>query len=178
MILRTVLIVLLALLTGCTGPSVSDYAGNRPRLDPGQFFLGKTVAWGMFQDRHGRLLKRFRVDMDGQRIGQELVLTEHFHNSDGSTQLRVWHLQPTGQGQWRGLAADVVGAARGVTAGNALHWRYTLRLPVDAHVYQVQFDDWMFLLDEHRLLNRAVMSKFGVRLGEVTLFFHKVEPPS
>ena len=50
-------------------------------------------------------------------------------------------------------------------------WRYTLALPVDGKVYEVQFDDWMYLMDERVMLNKAVMSKFGIRLGEVTLSF-------
>ena len=58
-------------------------------------------------------------------------------------------------------------------AGNALNWRYTLSLPVDGKVYEVQFDDWMYLMDERVMLNKAVMSKFGIRLGEVTLAFTK-----
>jgi hypothetical protein len=60
-----------------------------------------------------------------------------------------------------------------VAAGNALNWRYTLRLEVDGRTWDVQFDDWMFLMDERVMLNRAVMSKFGIRLGEVTLAFTK-----
>jgi hypothetical protein len=60
-----------------------------------------------------------------------------------------------------------------VAAGNALNWAYTLRLTVDGRTWDVQFDDWMFLMDERVMLNRAVMSKFGIRLGEVTLAFHK-----
>jgi hypothetical protein len=67
----------------------------------------------------------------------------------------------------------VVGTARGQAAGNALNWRYTLRLPVGDSVYEVQFDDWMYLIDERVMLNKARMSKFGVFLGEVTLAFHK-----
>ena len=58
-------------------------------------------------------------------------------------------------------------------AANALNWRYTLALPVDGRVWHVQFDDWMFLVDDKVMLNRAVMSKFGLRLGEVTLVFRK-----
>ena len=58
-------------------------------------------------------------------------------------------------------------------AGNAFRWAYTLRLPVDDSVYEVQFDDWMYLVDERVMLNKAVMSKFGIRLGEVTLSFTK-----
>ena len=67
----------------------------------------------------------------------------------------------------------MVGEAQGQSAGNAFQWAYTLRLPVDGKTYEVQFDDWMYLIDEHVMLNKAVMSKFGVRLGEVTLAFHK-----
>jgi NAD(P)-dependent dehydrogenase (short-subunit alcohol dehydrogenase family) len=44
---------------------------------------------------------------------------------------------------------------------------------VDGKVYEVQFDDWMYLMDERVMLNKAVMSKFGIRLGEVTLSFYK-----
>ena len=67
----------------------------------------------------------------------------------------------------------MVGEATGQTAGNAFRWNYTLRLPVDGSVYEVQFDDWMFLMDDRVMLNRATMSKFGVRLGEVLLSFSK-----
>jgi len=38
---------------------------------------------------------------------------------------------------------------------------------------QVEFDDWMYLMEEGVLMNRSVMKKFGFRLGEVILFFRK-----
>jgi hypothetical protein len=34
-------------------------------------------------------------------------------------------------------------------------------------------DDWMFQLDESRVMNKTSMSKFGVKVAEVTLFFDK-----
>ena len=37
----------------------------------------------------------------------------------------------------------------------------------------VQFDDWMYLMNDKVLLNKAEMSKFGFKLGEVTLSFVK-----
>ena len=46
-------------------------------------------------------------------------------------------------------------------------------LPVDGTTYEVDFDDWMFLIDEQVMVNRARMSKFGFELGQVTLFFRK-----
>ena len=66
-----------------------------------------------------------------------------------------------------------LGEALGQTAGNAFRWKYTMALPVDGKVYEVQFDDWMYLMDDKTMLNKAVMSKYGIRLGEVTLSFTK-----
>lgn len=74
-------------------------------------------------------------------------------------------------GRYIGTADDVVGEATGQVGGNALNWSYTLALPVDGKIYNVKFDDWMYLMDDQVMLNRAVMSKFGFRLGEVTLSF-------
>jgi hypothetical protein len=101
------------------------------------------------------------------------MLDERFTYSDGKTERRVWRLTDLGNGRYEGRADDVVGVAQGIAAGNALNWSYTLRLPVDGKVYDVQFDDWMYLVDEKVMLNKAVMSKFGIRLGEVTLSFTK-----
>jgi len=37
----------------------------------------------------------------------------------------------------------------------------------------VQFDDWMYLMNDRVMLNKAQMRKFGIYLGEVTLSFSK-----
>ena len=67
----------------------------------------------------------------------------------------------------------MVGEAIGELAGNALRWQYQLNLPVDDTTYVVTFDDWMYLMDEDTLINRSSMLKFGVELGQVTLFFRR-----
>jgi len=166
-------LMLCTLLAACSQVEVADYRDEQPRLDLRQYFSGQTDAWGMFQDRSGKVIKRFHVLIDGRLEGSKLILDEHFTYSDGSTQQRIWTLREISPGQWRGSAADVVDEAVGEVAGNALRWRYELLLPVDDSIYQVHFDDWMYLLDEQTLVNRAVMSKLGVELGQVTLFFRK-----
>lgn len=103
-------------------------------------------------------------------------LDERFTYSDGTQQRRVWRLTRQADGRYTGDADDVAGVASGQTSGNAFQWAYTLKLPVDGQVYEVQFDDWMYLVDDKTLLNRATMSKFGIRLGEVTLSFQKLAP--
>jgi hypothetical protein len=161
------------LLSACAGPRVDDYADQKPVLDLKTYFNGELVAHGVFSDRSGKVVRRFEVQMTGTWSGSQGTLDERFTYSDGKTERRVWKLTDEGNGRWSGRADDVVGVAEGRAAGNALNWRYTLRLPVDGSVYEMQFDDWMFLMDERVMLNKAVMSKFGIRLGEVTLAFYK-----
>ena len=163
-----------ALLGGCaSAPTPADYASESPRLDLRSYFNGPLTAHGIFTDRSGKVVRRFSVKMTCTWSGNQGVLDEDFTYSDGKKERRVWRLTDLGNGRYSGRADDVVGEALGQAAGNALHWRYTLALPVDGRVWEVQFDDWMVLMDERVMLNKAVMSKFGIRLGEVTLSFSK-----
>ena len=160
-------------LGGCSAPRVTDYAAQRPLLDMREYFNGTLDAYGIFTDRSGAVVKRFTVVMDCRWSGNEGVLDEAFSYSDGTQQRRVWRLTAQPDGRFVGRADDVVGEARGQQSGNAFQWSYTLVLPVDGRVIEVQFDDWMYLVDERVMLNRAAMSKFGVHLGDVTLSFSK-----
>lgn len=162
-----------AVLTGCASPQVTDYAQERPQLELDRYFNGRILAHGIFQQRGGEVVRRFTVVMDCHWEGHQGVLDEAFTYSDGSTQRRIWRLTKHADGRYTGTADDVVGEAQGQTAGNAFRWNYTLRLPVDGKEYEVQFDDWMFLVDDRVMLNRATMRKFGVTLGEVLLSFTK-----
>lgn len=162
-----------AVLTGCANPQVTDYAQERPLLELDRYFTGRVLAHGVFQKRNGAVARRFTVVMDCHWEGNQGVLDEAFTYSDGTTERRIWRLTKHADGRYTGRADDVVGEAQGQTSGNAFRWNYTLRLPVDGKEYEVQFDDWMFLVDDRVLLNRATMSKFGVTLGEVLLSFTK-----
>ena len=163
-------------LGGCASSNVESYKAERPQLDLALYFNGKVIAHGIFQDRSGQVIRRFTVDMDGRWDGNQGVLDEHFTYSDGKKERRIWRLTKHDDGRYTGTADDVIGTAQGRSAGNAFQWAYTLQLPVDGTVYEVQFDDWMYLVDERVMLNRATMSKFGIRLGEVTLSFQKLVP--
>ena len=100
------------------------------------------------------------------------VLDEKFQYSDGTTERRIWTINKNGN-RYVGTAADVVGEAAGESGGNALRWTYVLALKVGDSTYNMDMDDWMYLLDERTMLNKTAMSKFGVKAGEVTLFFKK-----
>jgi hypothetical protein len=127
----------------------------------------------VFQQRDGTVVKRFQVVIESKKVDGQLVLDERFRYDDGSTQQRIWRLSKQPDGSWRGKADDVQGEAVGMLAGSVLNWRYTLLLPVDGKIYEMQMDDWMYLQDDNHMLNRASMRKFGFEVGQVTLFFKR-----
>jgi len=159
-------------LNGC-GTTIEAYRDTTPPLVLERYFDGTLDAWGMFQNRSGQVVKRFHVVIEASWRGRIGTLDERFTYDDGSTQRRVWTLTAHGDGRYTGTADDVVGEAEGQARGNAFRWRYVMALPVDGTTYHVDFDDWMYLMDDTVLLNRSEMRKFGIRLGEVTLSFTK-----
>jgi hypothetical protein len=173
--MKHVLHVLLATLglSGCGTMNPRDFADSSQPLDLFDYFEGQTRAWGLFEDRFGRLRRQFQVDITGTVDGDTLVLDESFLYADGERQQRSWTIRRTGESSYSGQAADVVGEAQGNTGGNALHWTYIMDLKVGERQVRVAFDDWMFLQPDGVLLNRARVSKFGLEIGSVTLAFMK-----
>jgi len=161
------------LIAGCAAPRVDTYRDERPVLDLRQYFDGEIEAHGMFQNRSGEVVRRFTVAIKGSWEGSVGTLEEDFVYSDGTTDRRVWTITRIDEHNYTGTADDVIGEATGMAYGNTLHWRYVLALDVDGKTYHVDFDDWMYLIDDKVMLNRSEMRKFGFRLGEVTLSFLK-----
>ncbi len=160
------------LLSACSVTS-KDYQGTQPALDLETYLNGPIEAWGMFQNRQGKVVRRFHVIMTATWQDNICTLDERFTYDDGEQQQRIWTIEKRGPHDYVGKADDVIGEAKGEAYGNALRWRYTLLLPVGDKSYQVKFDDWMFLIDENTLINKAKVKKFGFTVGEVTLFFRR-----
>ncbi|PLL11836.1 DUF3833 domain-containing protein [Tabrizicola sp. TH137] len=174
-------LALLPLLAACTGkPALTDASLSTRELELEEFFDGRLVAYGQFQDVFGTVRRQFVADIRGDWDGQRLRLVEDFTYEDGSTEQRVWTLVKTGEETWEGTAPGVIGVATGVEKGDRFNWRYTIDLPVPAadgtaDTVRVTFDDWMWLLSEDRLFNRAYMKRFGVDVGDVSISFEKLD---
>lgn len=165
-------------LSGCgTSPQVADYVNEKPLFDLKAYFNGRVDGWGIFTDRSGKVARRFIVTMNCSWQGEEGILDEDFVYSDGKKEKRIWRMKrivgAEGIVRYEGSADDVVGIGTGEQRGNAFRWGYTLALPVDGKVYEVQFDDWMYQMDDKVVINKATMSKFGITLGELVVTFSK-----
>jgi hypothetical protein len=140
-----------------------------------EYFSGRVRAWGIVQDRFGRLRRQFTVDLEGRREGDLLTLHETFHYDDGASSRRRWTLRRKEGARYEGRAADVVGMAVGHVEGNRFLWRYRLRLPIGGRTWRLSFRDEMLLQSDGVMINRATMRKLGIRLAELTIVFRRLE---
>src|SRR5690554_3974336 len=159
-------------LVGCS-TKIEDYQGEQPELKLETFFNGELVAYGMVQDYSGKVIQRFKADLIGTWNGNNGVLDEQFYYADGTTQERIWHITKTGENTYEGRADDVADVAMGTTAGNVLNWTYTLIIERNGEPFEVKLDDWLYLVDEDNMINRTKMYKYGLEVGEITLYIGK-----
>lgn len=167
------LLLSFTVLSGCSGMKAEQFSEGRPELVLEEYFAGKVYAWGVFEDRFGQIKRQFQVDINGQWDGRTLVLDEAFLFDDGETDQRIWTITKHSDQRYTGTADDIIGEAEGAASGNALNWRYRMNLKVGDGHWEVTFDDWMFLQPGNVMINRALVSKWGIELGQVTLFFVK-----
>lgn len=167
--------MLSVVLSSCGSvPDGDDYLTHNPSFNLTEFFSGEVFAWGLVQNRSGKVVQRFRVQIQGEMQNKQLVLNERFFYDLGEgPEQRIWYLTPQSATRWTGKASDIIGHAEGILFGNALNWRYQMDLPVGERTFRVHFDDWMWAMDKNTLFNRTKIKKFGFTVAEVTIFMQK-----
>ena len=162
-------------LSSCSTNSISNVTSVKPELKIEEYFLGKSKAYGILFDRSGLPTRNFLVDLEGtwDEKTQILTLDEYFEFDDGEKSFRQWKIKKLANNKYTGEADDVIGTAYGEAKGNALNWKYVLEVPYKGSTLALNLDDWMYLSDDDVLINRAIMSKFGFKVGEILISFKK-----
>ncbi len=143
------------------------------RFELTSFFEGRTKAWGIFEDRFGRLRRRFDVVMHGAWRDGLFQLDEEFVYETGEQESRRWLVQPGEHGRFTATCPDCVGTAIGKCDDHSVRMRYRFRLKIQGREFVVSFDDRIYRMGDDIAVNRATMSKWGVTLGELSLFFRR-----
>jgi hypothetical protein len=137
------------------------------------FFEGRTTAFGVFEDRSGRLKRHFTVEMTGRADGSSLVLEEHFLFDNGERQERTWTLTRGDGDSFTGTCEDAASVAHGRFERGRAFLSSVLRLKVGSRLVAMKFDDVFYDAGEGSVINRSTVSKWGVRLGQVLIQFRK-----
>lgn len=168
-------VVLASALTSCAS-EINDYSTIDNPFDIKDYFNGPVIAWGMLQNYQQQVTRRFCVEIMGKWQDKQGTLDETFYFDDGEVSYRTWQLQQQEKGHYLGKAQDVSGTATAINKGFAFNMKYNLIITLDGDDYEVAMDDWMYQLDQYRVMNKTSLSKFGVNVAEVTLFFDKEQP--
>ena len=69
------------LLTNCSNTNMKpiDFKGQKPRLIIEDYLSGNVKAWGMLQDRSGKVTRQFSANLNGKWDGKQLILDEKFN---------------------------------------------------------------------------------------------------
>ncbi len=172
---KIITILILIFLTGCSGNNMkpTDFKDQKPRLLIEEYLSGNVKAWGILQNRSGKVTRQFSADLNGNWDGKQLILDERFVWNDGEIQKRQWKINKIDNHNYEGTAGDVVGTAKGYSYGPAFKFEYVLLVPVKGREMKITFDDWIFMQDERVAINRATMTKFGIKVAELTVMFVK-----
>ncbi len=170
------LIICAFLITSCSNNSAmkpEDFKNKEPRLIIEEYLSGNVKAWGVLQNRSGKVTRQFNANLNGTWDGKQLVLKEKFNWNDGEVQDREWTINKIDEHNYEGTAGDVVGKAKGYSYGPAFKFEYVLLVPVKGRELKITFDDWIFKQDDRVAINRATMTKFGFKVAELTVVFVK-----
>ncbi len=171
---KVFVLILIFFFTGCTkNMKPTDFKDQKPRLIIENYLSGNVKAWGMLQNRSGKVTRQFEADLNGKWDGSTLTLDEQFNWSDGEKQKRQWKIKKIDEHHYEGEASDVFGTAKGFSYGPAFKFEYVLMIPIKGKNIKITFDDWIFMQDESIAINRATMTKFGFKVAELTVFFVK-----
>tara|TARA_A100001037_G_scaffold242572_1_gene223048 strand:+ start:590 stop:1114 length:525 start_codon:yes stop_codon:yes gene_type:complete len=173
--MRYILTLFLTLfLTNCiAGMKPEDFKNQKPRLVIEEFLKGNVKAYGILQNRGGKVTRQFSADLNGEWDGNQLILNEKFNWNDGEIQTRQWKITKKSENLYEGTAEDVVGIAKGFSYGSAFKFEYVLLVPVKGKEIKITFDDWIFKQSDTVAINRAKMTKFGFKVAELTVVFVK-----
>ncbi len=163
----------LAFISACSSITVEQYADNEPQLVAEKFFNGQLTAHGIVKDRSGQVIRYFSANIKAYWVDGIGTLDESFVFDDGERQTRVWKLKPNADGTYVATAGDVIGEGKMKVAGNSLFLDYVLRIPYGDGTVDLRIDDRMYLVSDKVLLNESVMTKWGFKVGQITLVIEK-----
>jgi Protein of unknown function (DUF3833) len=146
------------------------------QFDLPTFFAGSTKAWGIFEDRFGRMRRRFDVELYGSWQGDVFKLDEHFVYDDGRTEQRIWLIRQLSAGHFEATCDDCIGSAAGSYSASMVQMSYAFRLRLPSRTITVDIDDRFHRVNANTAINRATVRKWGIKVGEISLFFMRQEP--
>lgn len=159
-------------ISACSPLSIGDFEERGPRFVLEEVFEGRLEGGGYFFDRFGGVQAQLAVEMNGRIEGQSIVVHERFRQNELTIE-RPIIMRRVSANRYTVECPDFVGPGTIDVHGNAIRWRYRLRVRSKESERILKFDDWMILAPDGSIMNRAFASKWGFSVGEVFMTVRK-----
>ena len=130
-------------------------------------FAGRSVGSGLFVVPITGLERRFTARLDGRLEGDRLTVVEDFTYDDGEEDRLTWVFDRAGPGRWTGRRDDTVGEAEVVELGTEIRLSYVVDFRSGEDVTRLGFEDVIYFGPDGRVINDAVVSRWGIPVGRV-----------
>ena len=161
-------------VTGSAGTTADLFKDGRPLFKPEQYFAGRTHSWGVFESRSGNPTKLIHTQTRGHWEGGALTFEQDLQIQGSTPSHRSWLIRKLDEHHYSATGTGIVGAARGEAQGNAVHFEFTIDAVPGNPLAHLHMSQWMYLQpDGVTMINRAIASKAGIILAEITEEFHK-----
>ena len=169
-------VLMLALASCASRPQAPSLAVQGvPAFKVEDYFAGRTQSWGVFEDRSGAPTRVIETRTAGRLLGGMLQFEQDVMIQGKEPTHRTWFIRALGGGRYEATGTGIVGTAQGQVTGNALHLSFTLDALPGNPLGHVHMSQWLYLQKNGRtLINRAILKKGGVVIGEITEHFQKV----
>ncbi|QCK85218.1 DUF3833 domain-containing protein [Phreatobacter aquaticus] len=137
-------------------------------------FRGRLRAEGRFTSRLGGATRTLVALMNGRWDGRVLTLAEDFTYSDGERDRVTWRFTKLGEGRYAGTREDVIGTADVRNDGAALKLSYDALVKTGFGRLRVHFEDVIVARPDGSLYNTAVVTFFGIPVGDVELVIRRI----
>lgn len=161
-------------LTGCSSVNFEKLSTTGPDFKFTEYFNGHTRASGWFADRFGNVKRHFCGDFYGETVDGIFKLDEKLYYSDGVIEDRIWAVTIDPDGNFIAESEALVGPATGIQQGSALHLKYVMNVLIaEDKTWKLSMNDFMFYQPDGSLHNSTEVSKWGVRIGNVSTQYIK-----
>lgn len=147
-------------------------AANAGDFSLESYFSGKTSASGSFSAITGAK-REFTVDLLGKWNGKTLTLVEDFVYDNGERDRKTWRFEKIARNKYRGTREDVIGETVVTISGNTARFTYLVDLDPNGKGNRVRFHDFMMLKEDGSVLNKALVTKFGLPVALTRVEFQR-----
>ncbi|MBA2250561.1 MAG: DUF3833 family protein [Chitinophagaceae bacterium] len=168
-----VAIMLLIFFSSCSTIKPIGFVNSEPKLDPVQFFGGKTHSSGVMESHGGKPVMPITTATTGIYKDGVLSIEQDLYPGKGKKNHRSWKLKQIDEHHVEATANDIAGTARGMLYGNYFTWTFTLKLDKGL-VRRVRMNQQLYLMPNGQtLIIRSIIRKFGIIVQQITEEFKK-----